>query len=81
MDISELITQLKTTYINKSNQGYLTRIIESMKEASDVGLNNILYEISTMDDNDLQKIRNELLTLFPDMYINIKEKRILIDWS
>jgi len=34
-----------------------------------------------MDDSDIKKIRNELLLVFPEMDIIIKDKQIIIDWS
>lgn len=80
MDISDLISQLSGTHLLEI-QDYLLTIIELIKETADAGLNTLLYELYTLDTNTVQKIRNELLTLFPDMEITIREKHLLIDWS
>jgi len=81
MDISDLVAKLSNTYINTSIQAYSDRIIESIKAAAEIGLNMIVYELAILNSDDIRKIRYELLTLFPDMYITIQDKRILIDWS
>lgn len=83
MDISELILLLNHTCLDNTNtvQAYLKTIIESIKECAESGLNTLVYEIITLADSDINQIRAELLTLFPDIYITIKDKRLLIDWS
>jgi len=81
MDISDLVVKLSNTYINTSIQAYSDRIIESIKAAAEIGQNTIVYELTILNSDDIRQIRYELLTLFPDMYITIQEKRILIDWS
>jgi hypothetical protein len=83
MDISQLILQLNNTCLDDTDtvQAYLRTIIESIKECAETGSHTLVYEIITLDDKDILQIRNELLTLFPDMDITIKDKRLLIDWS
>ena len=81
MDIDKLIQQFNLTHIDKSIQAYLDRIITSIKEAAESGSNILVYELIVLHPRDIQQIRNELLTLFPDMEITIIDKRIYIDWS
>jgi hypothetical protein len=83
MDISELIEQLNSTYIGNPNtlQEYLNTIITSIKYAAESGSNTLVYELLLLSINDIQGLRNELLTLFPDMDVIIRDKRLIIDWS
>ncbi len=81
MDIDTLIQQFNVTHIDKSIQVFLDRIITSIKEAAESGSNIIVYELIVLNPQEIQQIRNELLTLFPDMEITINDKRIYIDWS
>jgi hypothetical protein len=81
MDINTLIQQFNLTHIDKSIQAYLDRIITSIKEAAESGSNILVYELIVLSIQDIQQIRNELLTLFPDMEVTIIDKRIYIDWS
>jgi hypothetical protein len=87
MDITELIAQLRCTNISSNSttvepiQVYLETIIDSINDTAQLGSNILVYEIITLSDNDIKQLRNELLTLFPDMTITISEKRLIIDWS
>ncbi len=81
MDIDILVQQLNLTHIDKSIHAYLDRIITSIKEAAESGSNILVYELLLLNLNDIQALRNEILTLFPDMEVTIIDKRIYIDWS
>lgn len=87
MDINTLITRFHNTFISsKKNiaitiQAHLKIIIDSIIQLCEEGCNLFAYEIITMDDSDIKKIRNELLLVFPEMDIIIKDKQIIIDWS
>ena len=87
MDIATLITRFQNTYIRSGDdintiiQEYLKTINDSIIQASEEGSNSLVYEILTLSGNDINRIRGELLTLFPDMDITISGKRLIIDWS
>jgi hypothetical protein len=87
MDINTLISRFHNTFIsNKENititiQVQLKIIIDSITQRCEEGCNSFTYEIITMDDSNIKKIRNELLLVFPEMEIIIKDKQIIIDWS
>jgi hypothetical protein len=81
MDIDELTTQFGSTCLIVSIQEYLEIITDAINEAGQLGFNSLVYELIVLDLKDIQQIRNELLTLFPDMIITIYDKRLVIDWS
>jgi hypothetical protein len=81
MDIDELITQFDSTCLIVSIQEYVEIITNAINESGQLGFNSLVYELLILDLKDIQQIRNELLTLFPDMIITIYDKRLVIDWS
>ena len=87
MDINTLITRFHNTFLSKKEnititiQAHLKIIIDSIIQRCEEGCNLLAYEIITMDDSNIKKIRNELLLVFPEMDIIIRDKQIIIDWS
>ena len=86
MDITTLITRFRNTYLSEENiatiiQAHLKIIIDSIIRSCEEGGNSFAYEFITMDDSNIKKVRNELLLVFPEMDIIIRDKQIIIDWS
>lgn len=87
MDINILITRFHNSFnSSKKNiatiiQAHLKIIIDSIIQRCEEGHNSFIYEIITLNNKDIEKIRNELISVFPDMVITISGKRLIIDWS
>ena len=87
MDITTLITRFRNTYLSSEEniattiQAHLKIIIDSIIQRCEEGGNSFAYEFITMDDSNIKKVRNELLLVFPEMDIIIRDKQIIIDWS
>lgn len=87
MDITTLITRFHNTYLSSEEniattiQAHLKIIIDSIIRSCEEGGNSFAYEFITMDDSNIKKVRNELLLVFPEMDIIIRDKQIIIDWS
>ena len=87
MDITTLITRFRNTYLSSEEniatiiQAHLKIIIDSIIQRCEEGGNSFAYEIITLSNKDIKKIRSELLLVFPEMDIIIRDKQIIIDWS
>jgi hypothetical protein len=78
--LANLLSSISLENINEEDE-YLLNIIDAINEAAQVGVNVVVYEIVTLNNNSIQNIGNRIKNAFPDIDITIKDKRIYIDWS
>lgn len=81
MNIDSLLDAISKININTDEDTYFLEIIHTMSDAAEVGINAVVYEITTLNNNSIMNIYNRIKYTFPDIDARIDNKRIHIDWS
>jgi hypothetical protein len=81
MNVNSLTEMMSKCNINNYQESYVFKIINTINDSAQLGINSITYEISTLDNISVQNICNEIKYIFPDIDITFSDKHIYIDWS
>ncbi len=81
MNVDSLLDAISKINLNTDEDTYFLEILHKMSDVAEVGINSIVYEIITLDNNSIQHICNRIKDTFPDISVTINNKRIYIDWS
>ena len=81
MNIDSLLDLISKINLNTDEDTYFFQTLNTITDSAEVGINSIVYEINTLDNNSIQNICNRFKETFPDIIVTINEKRIYIDWS
>ena len=72
---------LSDIHINTLEDSYLFDILNTINNSAQIGINAMVYEINTINNNSIQYICIKIKENFPEVNLTINNKRIYIDWS